>query len=191
MCSNLDDEQGPPLLSRRSLLSGAIAGLVGAAWSRAAFGSDLPATRTLWVHHGSTREAGTATYMVNGRYDEGALAALDWFMRDWRENQMVQMDRRIYDVLWVIQQTFPSGWPIVVTSGYRSPRTNARLAEVIPGVAKNSLHLKALAIDFYVPARGIEEVSRYLHAWNFGGIGIYRRHLHVDVGLPGRRWVRV
>jgi uncharacterized protein YcbK (DUF882 family) len=40
-------------------------------------------TRTLSFHHVHTGEDLTVTFKRNGRYDDAALAKLNWFMRDW------------------------------------------------------------------------------------------------------------
>lgn len=175
----------PGKLTRRAVLAGLGATLLPPPGKAASF---LPPDRTLWLYNANTGDAGKATYVVDGQYDPGALASLDWFMRDWRLGRWRVMDRRIYDALFVIQQKFRVSAPLVVTSGYRTPETNERLRERIPGVAKNSLHIEGLAVDFWVPERRLEDVWGFLHAWDFGGLGKYRSFIHCDVGLPGRRW---
>src|ERR671918_635683 len=57
-------------------------------------------TRTLSFHHAHTGEDITVTFKRNGRYDQDALAKLNWFMRDWRKNEQKSMDPHLFDLLW-------------------------------------------------------------------------------------------
>ena len=44
-------------------------------------------TRTLSFFHTHSKESITVTFKVNGRYDEAALAKLNHFLRDWRNQK--------------------------------------------------------------------------------------------------------
>src|SRR5262249_12450701 len=57
-------------------------------------------TRTLSLHHIHTDEDITITYKRDGRYDEEALKRLDHFLRDWRKDEDIHMDPRLFDVIW-------------------------------------------------------------------------------------------
>src|SRR5258708_36722597 len=57
-------------------------------------------TRTLSLHHIHTDEDITITYKRDGRYDEEALKRLDRFLRDWRKEQDLRMDPRLFAVIW-------------------------------------------------------------------------------------------
>jgi hypothetical protein len=74
------------------------------------------------------------------------------------------------------------GQPLYVTSGYRCPRHNRDV-----GGAPESLHLAGMAADVQasIEPRHLAAIAK---ACGAGGIGVYPRHVHVDVGEPGRRW---
>lgn len=72
--------------------------------------------------------------------------------------------------------------PLYVTSGYRCPRQNQEV-----GGAPSSLHLAGMAADVQA-STSIEHLASVAEAVGAGGIGVYPRHVHVDVGERGRRW---
>jgi len=76
-----------------------------------------------------------------------------------------------------------------LTSGYRSPETNAELHELDSGVASNSLHMKGQAADITLPGRPLRTVYESALAMRIGGVGYYPDDdfLHVDIGRV-RRW---
>ena len=58
-------------------------------------------TRTLSFHHVHTGEDITVTFKRNGRYDDAALKKLDWFMRDWRREEVrPAWIPHLFDLLW-------------------------------------------------------------------------------------------
>lgn len=69
------------------------------------------------------------------------------------------------------------GFPIVVTSGRRTPEEN----NAAGGVAESS-HLLGLAVDIHAPV-GQNEREKLIWAIGRAGfrrIGIYSKHLHID-----------
>lgn len=74
------------------------------------------------------------------------------------------------------------GRPIIINSGYRSPRHN----QVIGG-AKNSFHLRGMAADIVVSGMQACEVQRFLKDWT-GGLGSYAHFTHVDIRPYRARW---
>ena len=135
------------MISRRSFLkaaTGATAILVApAALAKPA----NPAERVLRLHNLHTGESLKATYWAEGQYIAEELAAIDRVLRDHRANEITQMDRRLYDLLYTLQQQVTSKSSYQVISGYRSPITNAKLNRNSSGVAKRSLHMQGKAID--------------------------------------------
>ena len=81
-------------------------------------------------------------------------------------------------------QTLRSGLnrPVVITSGFRTLIHN----RAVNG-AEHSYHLTGDASDIIVAGVSIKELAERAERIGFGGIGIYKNHLHVDVG-PRRRW---
>ena len=151
-------------------------------------------TRTISFHHLHTGENITVTYKRDGRYDEAALKKLDWFMRDWRRNEEVQMDPHLFDLLWEVEREVGSTAPIDVVCGYRSPQTNAMLRERSTGVAQFSEHTHGQAIDFYIPGVPLEKI-REVGLWlQRGGVGFYPTSgspfVHLDTGNI-RHWPRI
>ena len=49
-------------------------------------------TRTIHLYHTHSHESIAATYMVDGRYDPAVLRELNHFLRDWRNNDEINMD---------------------------------------------------------------------------------------------------
>lgn len=150
----------------------------------------LPSTRGLWLYNKNTQEHARVAHVRRGYYDLNALNRLDWLLRDHHVDQHRRMSRRLFDILYVTQSRFGSDRPLVITSGYRTRSTNEKLAEYIPGVARNSLHIEGAAVDFQIPERSPREVSSFLNDLGVGGVGRYASHVHVDVGKI-RQWSKV
>lgn len=77
---------------------------------------------------------------------------------------------------------------LIINSGYRSPAYNAKQ----PGSAKNSYHMKGLAMDCARVAYGADFISgeNFIKAASqegAGGIGTYPTFIHIDTG-PRRTW---
>ena len=62
-------------------------------------------TRTLELYHSHTGESIQATFRVNGAYDPAVLEKLNYFLRDWRNNDRTHMDPRLFDVIWEVYRT--------------------------------------------------------------------------------------
>src|SRR5712671_8238637 len=148
-------------------------------------------TRTLSLHHIHTDEDITITYKRDGRYDEEALKRVDRFLRDWRKDEDIHMDPRLFDVIWEVSREVGGDKAIHVVCGYRSPETNAMLRQRSSGVAKFSQHTLGKAMDFYIPGVPLEQlraVGLYLQR---GGVGFYPTSgspfVHLDTGNV-RHW---
>src|SRR5712692_8649046 len=115
-------------------------------------------TRTLSLHHIHTEEDITITYRRDGRYDEEALKRLDRFLRDWRKDEDIHMDPRLFDVIWEVSREVGGDKAIHVVCGYRSPSTNAMLRRRSSGVAQFSQHTLGKAMDFFIPGASLEEL---------------------------------
>ena len=106
------------------------------------------------------------------------------FLRDFRTGDVHPIDFRLMDILLKIQRETGSQGVYEVISGYRSPKSNAKLRARSSGVAKRSLHLKGQAIDVRlsdVPTRELRDVALSLKA---GGVGYYAKSdfVHIDTG---------
>lgn len=114
----------------------------------------------------------------------------DHFLRDWRENKTIQMNRRVIDILLEISEkalNSKSEVTIHITSGYRTKKTNAYLRRLSKGVARNSLHMKGQAIDFAILDMSSDNLKNVAKEYAVGGLGVYDNFIHIDSG-PYRRW---
>ena len=151
-------------------------------------------TRTLSFHHVHTGEDITITFKRNGRYDDGALKKLDWFMRDWRKEKSTHMDPHLFDLLWEVYREVGATQAVDVVCGYRSPETNAMLRARSSGVAQFSQHINGQAMDFYIPGVQLEKLREVGLRLQRGGVGFYPTSgspfVHMDTGTI-RHWPRM
>jgi uncharacterized protein YcbK (DUF882 family) len=148
-------------------------------------------TRTLTMHHVHTGESITITYKRDGQYVPSALKKLDWFLRDWRRNEEVSMDPRLFDILWQAYRETGATQSIEIICGYRAPKTNHLLRTRSGGVAKFSQHILGKAIDFFIPGVPLAKLRAIGLKLQRGGIGFYPKSgspfVHMDVGTV-RHW---
>lgn len=150
----------------------------------------LPPEHRLRLFHTHTGERLDIVFRRGGSYVPESIAKLDYFLRDHRTGEARHFDARIYDIL--EQMTDAAGRPggeIDIVCGYRTSWSNEFLRARTAGVAKNSLHLRAEAIDLRMPGVDtykLREAALSLHA---GGVGYYPHSdfIHVDVGRV-RQW---
>lgn len=149
-------------------------------------------TRTLSLYHSHTGESIEATFRVNGSYDPAVLDKLNWFLRDWRNNDRTRMDPRLFDVVWEVYRTAGAGEPIVIVSAYRSPETNAMLRRRSSAVAEHSQHILGKAMDTRMPGMSMEKIREIGMRLQRGGVGYYgnENFVHLDVGNV-RSWPRM
>lgn len=131
------------------------------------------------------------------RWNAMGILACDWMMRDWREKETVECDRKLYAALYVIQKKFGITDPIMIHSGFRSQKTNAMLRNrsiarrngqvTWETPAVGSQHILAKAVDFSLPGVPPREVARYVESLNLGGTGNYSTFTHMDTGRV-RHW---
>jgi uncharacterized protein YcbK (DUF882 family) len=146
--------------------------------------------RHLRLYHTHTRERIDIVYWRDNDYVPAALAELDRFLRDSLTGDIHHYDPHLFDVLFDL--TRASGRPdgeLQVICGYRSPQTNEFLRTHTSGVAKQSLHMQAEAIDIRLPGVKTSSLRDAALALGRGGVGYYpaSNFIHVDVGRV-RRW---
>ena len=117
------------------------------------------------------------------------LKKLNYFLRDFRTEDVHTIDPTLLNILYSIQQKSGSKGVIEIISGYRSPATNKKLHSKNSGVAKQSLHMKGQALDFRLTdlkTRDLRDVAISLHQ---GGVGYYSKSdfVHIDTGRH-RTW---
>ena len=150
---------------------------------------DTTSPRTLNLVNFNTQEVLTVTYWSNGAYHRKALDQLNHFLRDTRDNAQTEMDPLLFDVLWHTTHIVGYGGSIEVLSAYRSPSTNAWLASVSRGVARDSQHMNGNAMDIRFPGVPVFQIRQAAYSLNMGGVGFYPRSgfVHLDTG-PVRYW---
>ncbi len=160
------------------------------AQTAAVTGDSTAQTHRLSLYNTHTAERLDIIYRRGNEYIPSALAKLDYFLRDHNTNDVRHFDPRLYDIL--SDLTASVGHPnteIDIVCGYRTPRTNESLREHTSGVAKNSLHIQAEAIDLRVPGINTLALRKAALALGRGGVGYYPHSdfIHVDVGRV-RQW---
>jgi uncharacterized protein YcbK (DUF882 family) len=140
--------------------------------------------RSLSFRNLHTDETVDVVYWADGRLEPDALREIDWVLRDFRTGEARPIDRRLLDLLWRLRSALDTEGPYEVISGYRSPATNAMLRRAGRGVARGSLHTRAMAIDIRVPDRPLTALREAARALRLGGVGYYPASdfIHVDVG---------
>ena len=147
--------------------------------------------RTVSFVNNRTDEKLRTVYWADGAYIPEAVAAVDYIMRDWRTEQIRRIDRQTIDIVAKTHTLLDCTEPFEIVSGYRSPETNAMLRRRSRGVAKNSYHIRGMAIDLTLGSRSVNQIARAGRSLKAGGIGRYSRSqfVHLDSG-PVREWGR-
>lgn len=141
--------------------------------------------RELWLRRQGTRDEIRIVYWKDGRLiPEGYWQACA-LLRDVRANVMTTMDPTVLDILRGIigfYQAWQWPHPVVVTSGFRTLKTNAALEG--EGAAKNSMHLYGKASDLYIPGIPSRDVGALAAHLRQGGVGFYpsKGFTHLDTG---------
>jgi uncharacterized protein YcbK (DUF882 family) len=146
--------------------------------------------RVLRLRHARTGERLETAYWRNGSLDASGYRSACHFLRDDHVNEEKPIDPRLLDLVcamqaWVSLYGFKKSF--VVTSGYRSQRTNARLE----GAARNSMHLYGRAVDLVFPDLPVSYMGKLAQHYSAGGVGFYPSSgfVHVDTGRV-RSWRR-
>jgi uncharacterized protein YcbK (DUF882 family) len=144
----------------------------------------------LRFYHIHTGERLDIVYRNLDRYDSGAQARIDQFLRDYRTGEVHEYDPQLFDLLrdLLVSVGRPEA-EINVVCGYRTPGTNEFLRTHGHGVARHSLHMRAMAIDIRLPGVPTARLRDAALALHRGGVGYYAASdfVHVDVGRV-RRW---
>jgi uncharacterized protein YcbK (DUF882 family) len=144
----------------------------------------------LHFFHTHTGERLNIVYRGAEGYDQEALAQLSHYLRDHRTGEVREYDPRVFDLLHDL--TTALGNPdleIDVVCGYRTHWSNEFLRTHGHGVARQSLHMQAMAIDIRMPGISTTQLRDAALALHRGGVGYYAasNFVHVDVGRV-RRW---
>ncbi len=151
-------------------------------------------TRTLKLYNTHTKERVEVTFQKNGRYIPSGLREANRFLRDWRRNEITNIDPKLLDLVWEVYQKVGAKKPIYVVSSYRSPATNNMLRKRSRGVAKHSQHMLGKAMDYYIPGVNLAKLRVTGLRKQVGGVGYYPTSgspfVHMDTGNV-RHWPRM
>lgn len=181
-------------VTRRALLGAFAATTIAAAptYTKAAgFLRGAGDIRRLQMYSGRTGERIDMIYWLEGKYIKDAVKEINYFMRDWRTDQVKAIDLRTIDIMTAAHNMLDANEPYMLLSGYRSPQTNAMLRARGRGVAKKSLHIEGKAADLRLSSRSVGQMARAAQACRGGGVGKYSRSnfVHMDCGQV-RTWGR-
>lgn len=150
-----------------------------------------PATEhRLQLFHTHTGERLDIVYRRGDAYLPDAIRRIDYFLRDHRTGEVRHFDPRLYDILEELTEAVGRpGGEIDIVCGYRTPWSNEFLRTHTAGVAKNSLHILAEAIDLRMPGVDTYQLREVALSLRSGGVGYYPHSgfIHVDVGRV-RQW---
>lgn len=157
-------------------------------WAKASSLLALP-ERSLAFNHLHTGEKLRVTYWAEGNYLTDSLQQINYLLRDFRNNQLLDIDTNLLDQLAQLQTQLNKPCEFQIISAYRSPQTNAMLQANSKGVAKHSMHLEGKAIDIRVPNVALSSLHQHALAMQAGGVGYYSQSdfVHLDTGRV-RQW---
>ena len=107
--------------------------------------------RSLSFYNLHTAENLKVVYWAEGVYVPESLAAINYHLRDYRNGEVREIDRRLLDSLCELRLRLETNAHFELISGYRSAATNAMLHSHSDGVAARSLHMEGMAADIHVP----------------------------------------
>ena len=166
-----------------------IAGAASSLLAPGASASALAEPRRVSLFNLHTGDHFSDAYWRQGDYVPDAMAAIKYVMRDFRSNEVHDIDPRLLDQLHQLNGLLGAQAPYQIISGYRSPATNAMLHANSDGVATHSLHLDGRAIDIRVAGVDLGRLRDAALSLRAGGVGYYQTSdfVHVDTGRV-RHW---
>lgn len=151
-------------------------------------------TRSLKLYNVHTKERVQITFKKDGRYIPSGLRDANRFLRDWRRNEMTNIDPKLLDLVWEVYQQVGGRDYINVVSSYRSPATNNMLRSRSRGVAQKSQHMLGKAMDFFIPGVDLATLRATGLRKQVGGVGFYPTSgspfVHMDTGSV-RHWPKM
>ncbi|TRW91246.1 YcbK family protein [Candidatus Methylobacter oryzae] len=173
--------------SRRGFLKllgyGSLLTLGGSAVAKAEAGTIL-SSKTLALQHVHTGERLKLTYFEQGHYIDEALQEISYLLRDYHTDDVHPIDPALLDQLYDLKLMLRINQPFYLSSGYRSPGTNAALRHMCRCTARHSLHMQGRAVDFHVKGVATRKLRNAALAMRRGGVGYYKRadFIHLDTG---------
>jgi uncharacterized protein YcbK (DUF882 family) len=142
----------------------------------------LKPRRLLNLYNPHTGEQLILRYSSRGIWNEDDQEKLNYFLRCHYTNEIKPIPPTLINALCRVKDRFGPSRQIKLISGYRSREYNEYLRMTGHQVAKESLHLQGLAVDFAIPGIRNRDVSRYARRLKQGGVGRYPDFVHIDIG---------
>jgi uncharacterized protein YcbK (DUF882 family) len=145
--------------------------------------------RILSFFNTHTHERLTVIYKIGNRYKPEALNKISYILRDHRSGDSYPIDPKLMDFVYDLLTKVNNHGEVHIISGYRSPKTNAKLRQKSKGVARGSMHMKGKALDFRLPGTDTAILRDTARAMKRGGVGYYRKSdfIQIDTGRV-RNW---
>jgi uncharacterized protein YcbK (DUF882 family) len=146
-----------------------------------------PERRRLYLVNPHTGETFSGPYRDDSGPIAGAMADLNVFLRDFHSGAAKEMDIGVIDFLADLLAAVGAR-KATILSAYRTRETNEMLARTMFGVAENSQHIYARALDITLDSK-LAEAMQAARAMRRGGVGWYphSNFIHIDSG-PVRNW---
>lgn len=161
-------------------------GAITLPFSAAAFAKKMSSRsqRELSFYHTHTGNKLSIIYHDGESHLTPALHKINQFLGDFRTGEIHDIDTRLLDALYLLQQKTGVEKHFEVISAYRSPKTNAKLHSKSNGVAKRSLHMQGKAIDIRLNGVNTKILRDTAIAMKVGGVGYYHHSdfIHLDTG---------
>lgn len=175
----------PKLINRRDFIKYTSATLAVTAFCPSrTFASVAKKSRVLSFKNLHTGETLQAAYFANNRFINSELHKINHICRDFRRNEVYEMDKKLLIQLEEIKGLLRTEARVEIISGYRSPITNDMLRSSSSKVAKKSFHMQGRAIDFRLQGIPLSEVRDAAKQIKAGGVGYYPESdfVHIDTG---------
>ena len=172
--------------TRRRWVQALLAGSAGVVLPQLAFAQEsTPEERSIELFNTHTNERAHVVFKRGADYVPAALDTLNKLLRDHRNDEIHEMDPRLYDQLFELAVAANCHPHYEIISGYRSPESNDKMsAKPGSGVAKKSLHMQGRAIDVRLKNCDCAKLRDLALAAKQGGVGYYERSdfVHLDTG---------
>jgi uncharacterized protein YcbK (DUF882 family) len=145
----------------------------------------------LCFYNTHTNEKLIAYYRFGEDYDNTGLKKINRVLRCYYTGKIVPISLNLLELVDAVQDHFGDDKTLQIISGYRSPTYNEIRRRQSRGVAKHSLHMRGMAMDFFIPGVSLAKVRNYAWQLQEGGVGYYPQShngfVHLDVGRV-RSW---
>ncbi len=178
-------------ISRRSFLKKSAIVTAGSIITQEELFASTNEKKVLKLYNVHLHKTFYAPFFEKNYYKLSGLFEVNKAFVDYHAKEMTRIDVKLINLLYEIKQHIGHDVQFNILSGYRTRKTNEMLRRRSEGVAKNSYHIKGMAVDINVPNVSLRKLRDIALGMQRGGVGYYPRHnfVHVDVG-PVRSWRR-